>query len=57
VSAITVSNELDRRGVDDEHADALYDAGVRLFTLGVSGPAYDETAVRHWLEWRDRRNG
>ena len=45
VSEITVSNELDRGGVDVEHADALYDAGVRLFTLGISGPDYDLAPV------------
>jgi len=56
VSTITVSNELDRHGVDVEHADALYDAGVRLFTIGVSGPDYDLTPVRRWLEWRDAKN-
>ncbi|MCM3659207.1 LLM class F420-dependent oxidoreductase [Agromyces mediolanus] len=56
VSTITVSNELDRHGVDLEHADALYDAGVRLFTIGVSGPDYDLTPVRRWLEWRDAKN-
>ena len=56
VSGITISNELPRRSLDDEHADALYAAGVRLFTLGLSGPDYDDTAVRHWLAWRDRKN-
>ena len=56
VSEITVSNELSRGRLDDDHADALYDAGVRLFTLGVSGPDYDDAPVRHWLAWRDRRN-
>lgn len=56
VSDITISNELARGALDDEHADALYDAGVRLFTLGISGPDYDDTAVKHWLRWRDRRN-
>ncbi len=34
VSQITVSNELTRHRVDLDYADALYDAGVRLFTLG-----------------------
>jgi hypothetical protein len=29
---------------------------VRLFTLGISGPDYDDAPVRHWLAWRDRRN-
>lgn len=56
VSEITVSNELDRNGEDVAHADALYDAGVRLFTIGVSGPEYDLAPVRRWLEWRDAKN-
>ncbi|MFE6964720.1 LLM class F420-dependent oxidoreductase [Agromyces sp. NPDC057679] len=57
VSEITVSNELDRHGRDVEHADALYDAGVRLFTIGVDGPDYDLVPVKRWLAWRDARNG
>jgi probable F420-dependent oxidoreductase len=57
VSQITVSNELSRGVADLEHADALYDAGVRLFTLGISGPDYDLTAVREYLAWRDAKNG
>ena len=54
---ITVSNELDRGRVDVEYADALYDAGVRLFTLGLSGPDYDFAPVPEWLAWRDAKNG
>jgi probable F420-dependent oxidoreductase len=57
VSEITVSNELDRRGVDVAHADALHAAGVRLFTVGISGPDYDLGAVQRWLAWRDAKNG
>jgi probable F420-dependent oxidoreductase len=57
VSEITVSNELDRHGVDVAHADALYTAGVRLFTVGISGPDYDLGAVQRWLAWRDAKNG
>ncbi len=56
VSEITVSNELTRRRVDLEYADALHDAGVRLFTLGISGPDYDLAPVTEWLAWRDRKN-
>jgi hypothetical protein len=52
-----VSNELTRRHVDIEHAEALYDAGVRLFTLGITGPDYDLAAVRQWIAWRDAKNG
>ena len=57
VTEIIVSNELTRHRVDVEHADALYDTGVRLFTLGISGPDYDLSAVTEWLAWRDARNG
>ena len=57
ITEIIVSNELTRRRVDVEHADALYDAGVRLFTLGISGPDYDLGAVTEWLAWRDVKNG
>ncbi|WP_308798458.1 LLM class F420-dependent oxidoreductase [Agromyces silvae] len=54
VSQIVVSNELNRGDV--ARADALYDAGVRLFTLGISGPDYDLDGVRDWLAWRDAKN-
>ncbi|WP_127792031.1 LLM class F420-dependent oxidoreductase [Agromyces sp. LHK192] len=57
VSGIVVSNELERSRFDVEHAQALHDAGVRLFTLGISGPGYDLTVVRDFLRWRDERNG
>ena len=57
VSQITVSNELNRRRADLEYAEALYDAGVRLFTLGVPGPDYDLTIARQYLAWRDAKNG
>ena len=57
VSQITVSNELTRHRVDLDHADALYGAGVRLFTLGIGGPDYDLSAVPEWLAWRDAKNG
>jgi probable F420-dependent oxidoreductase len=29
-------------------------AGVGQFTVGVSGPSYDLTHVRRWVEWRER---
>jgi probable F420-dependent oxidoreductase len=54
-SGIVVSNELRRR--DQADADRLLRAGVRLFTLGISGPEYDLDTVKHWLRWRDERNG
>jgi probable F420-dependent oxidoreductase len=57
VSQITVSNELNRRHADAGYADALYDAGVRLFTLALRGPEFDLDIVRHYLAWRDAKNG
>jgi probable F420-dependent oxidoreductase len=55
VGEIEISNELARR--DDATANALYDAGVRLYTLQISGPDYDFAAVDRWLAWRDAKNG
>ena len=51
---LVVSNELARR--EEETADALYDAGTRLFTLGLDGPDWDYDVVRGWLRWRDAKN-
>jgi len=51
VSEIEVSNEL--RSVDEGTADRLLEAGVTLFTLGISGPDYDLAPVKRWLKWRD----
>ena len=53
-SRLVISNELRGKGV--EEADALYDAGVRLFTLGVSGDDVDLDAIQRWLDWRDSKN-
>ncbi|MFT4234771.1 MAG: LLM class F420-dependent oxidoreductase [Microbacterium sp.] len=54
LSGLTISNELKQR--DEADADALYDAGVRLFTLGVSGPEIDFALIDRWLAWRDAKN-
>jgi probable F420-dependent oxidoreductase len=53
ISEIELSNELRNR--DESVADALLDAGVTLFTLGLSGPEYDLAPVKKWLSWRDAR--
>jgi probable F420-dependent oxidoreductase len=37
----------------DEVASPLVDAGVTLFTVGVSGPDYDLDLVGKWTAWRD----
>jgi probable F420-dependent oxidoreductase len=46
-------------GVQDDpsrSADALHDAGVRLFTIGTDGPGWDLGLVEDWLAWRDSVN-
>ena len=55
VSGMVVSNEL--KGRDDDAADALFDAGVRLYTLGWAPGAADYDTVARWLRWRDGKNG
>ena len=37
--------------------NAMHDVGVRQFTFGVQGPAYDLSFLPPWLEWRDSKNG
>ncbi|MCU1439656.1 MAG: class F420-dependent oxidoreductase [Rhodoglobus sp.] len=54
-SEIEISNEL--RGRHEADADAMVEAGVTLFTLGLTGPQYDLEKVKRWLAWRDRANG
>lgn len=54
-SGLIMSNELGRR--DTAAADALFDAGVRLFTVGFRGPDYDYDLITRWLAWRDAKNG
>ena len=51
VSEIEISNEL--RTLDEAGADQLLEAGVTLFTLGITGPDYDIAKVKRWLNWRD----
>lgn len=55
VAEIEISNEL--RGRDESVAQELHDGGVRLFTLGITGPDLDFDAAARWIRWRDARNG
>jgi probable F420-dependent oxidoreductase len=55
VSEIEISNEL--RGRDESDAEALYAAGARLFTVGLTGPEYDFNTLARWIAWRDAHNG
>ncbi len=54
-SNLVISNEIGDN--DTDYADALFDAGVRLFTLGLNGPDWDLALVDRWLAWRDAKNG
>ncbi len=55
ISEIELSNE--QRTKDVAQADELHALGVTLFTVGISGPAYDPAIVTPWLAWRDATNG
>ena len=54
LSNLVVSNEL--KGRDEADADALFGAGVRLYTIGISGDDIDFGLVQRWLDWRDGKN-
>ncbi|BDI21899.1 LLM class F420-dependent oxidoreductase [Herbiconiux sp. L3-i23] len=54
ISGIELSTEVKNRSVDE--ADAQYDLGVRLFTVGITGPDYDLAPVQRWIDWRDAKN-
>jgi probable F420-dependent oxidoreductase len=55
VAEIEIAGEVEGR--DDASADALFDAGVRLVTVGITGPDFDFDSVQRWLRWRDAKNG
>ena len=54
ISEIEISTDVSNSTVgevEDRHA-----LGATLFTVGISGPDYDLSAVRDWLSWRDEKN-
>ncbi len=53
VSGLVLSNQMRR---DEADTQALYDAGVRLFTVAVDGPDPDFDLVSRALAWRDARS-
>ncbi len=64
MSEIEVSVGVGGRGRDnlavptpEEKGNALLEQGVRLFTLGTTGPDYDMTGFEEWIAWRDEVNG
>jgi probable F420-dependent oxidoreductase len=38
-----------------EQSPALLEAGATLFTVGTSGPDYDLSLAKQWVDWRDAR--
>lgn len=46
-----------RGGADPAYLDALLEAGVRMFEVGVRGPDHDFEPVRGLLAWRDSVTG
>ncbi len=54
VSEIEVSVEIRRK--TQTEAEELHALGATLFTIGISGPHYDISAVPDWLAWRDALN-
>lgn len=57
---IELSTEISTRSggrVDRASLDAQYDIGVRLFTVGISGPHYDLAPVKDALDWRRSHGG
>lgn len=53
-SEIEISTEIGRR--TPAEATEQHDLGATLFTIGISGPDYDLSAVSDWLAWRDEKN-
>jgi probable F420-dependent oxidoreductase len=53
-SEIEISVEIGRKTIDE--ADALYERGATLFTLGISSRDHDISHVAEWLAWRDAKN-
>jgi probable F420-dependent oxidoreductase len=54
VAAIEISTDVSHSTVDA--AEQLHALGARLFTVGISGPDYELSAVEEWLQWRDEKN-
>ena len=54
VSEIEISTDVSHSTVGE--VEQRYALGATLFTVGISGPDYDITAVRNWLAWRDGKN-
>jgi probable F420-dependent oxidoreductase len=54
-TAALVERSVGVSGDPAETGDTLVAVGATLLTVGVSGPDYDLSTVRRWVEWRDAR--
>ncbi|GAA1827816.1 LLM class F420-dependent oxidoreductase [Luedemannella flava] len=50
-----VANARGAAAKPDEVGPALLEAGASLFTVHATGPDYDLTQLRDWIDWRDNR--
>lgn len=51
----TIERSVGVRGNPAESGEEIVAAGATLLTVGVSGPDYDLSTLRRWIEWRDAR--
>lgn len=54
-TARLVERSVEVNGTPEAKGDALLAAGATLLTMSSTGPEYDLSEVRAWVEWRDER--
>lgn len=54
VTEIEISTEIGGRSLTE--VETHHALGATLFTVGITGPDYDLSAVADWLRWRDEKN-
>jgi probable F420-dependent oxidoreductase len=54
-TAVLVERSVDVSGPPGAGGDALVAAGATLLTISSTGPDYDLSEVRAWVDWRDER--
>jgi probable F420-dependent oxidoreductase len=55
-NAADIEHSTELGDLDETAINAMADAGVTLFTMGVNGPDYDLAPLQKWAAWRDARN-
>ncbi len=51
-----IERSVGAEGAPEATGDRLFDLGVRLFTVGISGPDYDLSPLQDWIAFRDAKN-